>query len=301
MLPYALKIVWFSLSLSGLISCWAVLSAFALAVPCSYWLAILYCVGCTILQGIFCLGLIWRMDPFLMPRSFCIAQTLLTGFSTFLLTGVCATFSMVTSLTMLRPGIWNLSTSKTLAWHPSYTLTLVIFPILASAAQITAVFKLDAVQPTDNFSCDASKPIWVRFLGYAGTPLIFSIPFSCFALMAVIRVFRNNTPDPDCNSTNLTSLPPKRIRMGTRRKDMGTWLGSEPGIRNSPIPIPTPRALPSPSPSVAYAYYPASPGRAPISPNSPVLSFLPVDSIFPSAPLAPLMRLVVEVNVNMIH
>lgn len=92
--------------------------------------------------------------------------------------------------------------------------------------------------------------------------------------MAVIRVFRNNTPDPDCNSTNLTSLPPKRIRMGTRRKDMGTWLGSEPGIRNSPIPIPTPRALPSPSPSVAYAYYPASPGRAPISPelSSPILS-----------------------------
>ncbi|KAF9068846.1 hypothetical protein BDP27DRAFT_1203312, partial [Rhodocollybia butyracea] len=189
MLPFSLKIVWFVLSLSGLLSCWAVLSAFALELR-SYWLPMLYCIGCTILQGIFCLGLIWRMDPFLMPRSFCIAQTLLTGFASFLLTGVCATFTLGFSLAILKPGTWSLTAAKTSAWHPTYTITLIIFPILASAAQITAVLKLDAVRPFDSLVCDASNPEWIRFLGYAGTPILFSIPFSCLALMAVIQMTR---------------------------------------------------------------------------------------------------------------
>ncbi|KAJ3985776.1 hypothetical protein F5890DRAFT_1090673 [Lentinula detonsa] len=157
MLPYSLKLVWFSLSLSGLISCWAVLSAFALAIR-SYWLALLYCIGCTILQGMFCLGLIWRMDPFLMPRSFCIAQTLLSGFASFLLTGVCATFSMITSLAISSSGAWNMTSAKMYAWHPNYTLTLIIFPLLASVAQITTVLRLNAAQPTDGFACDANRP-----------------------------------------------------------------------------------------------------------------------------------------------
>ncbi|KAJ4468776.1 hypothetical protein J3R30DRAFT_3304490 [Lentinula aciculospora] len=203
-----------------------------------------------------------------MPRSFCIAQTLLIGFASFLLTGVCATFTMITSLAILRPGVWN---SKMHTWHPSYTLTLIIFPLFASVAQITAVLRLDAVQPADDLVCDASSPEWVRFLSYAGIPLVFSIPFSCLGLMALVRASRtqlptiersHNPPIYDDNS-NLTSLPPKR----TRRKDMSNIFGP----RNSPTPIPTPRAIPSPSPSVAY---PTSPGRAPINPglSSPVLS-----------------------------
>ncbi|KAJ3909461.1 hypothetical protein F5879DRAFT_57794 [Lentinula edodes] len=271
MLPYALKIVWFSLSLSGLLSCWAVLSAFAVAVR-SHWLALLYCIGCTILQGIFCLGLIWRMDPSLMPRSFCIAQTLLSGLASFMLTGVSATFSMITSLAVLRPGVCSLASSKPFIWHPIYTLTLIVFPLLASVAQITAVLKLDAVQPGDDFACDATDPEWVRFLSYAGVPLVFSIPFSCLGLMALLRMSRIqqrtvghycDSPDHGVNSLNLTSLPRKR----TRRKDMRQFLGPS----KSPTPIPTPRAISSPSPSDAYA---ASPGRAPINPglSSPVLS-----------------------------
>ncbi|KAJ3995371.1 hypothetical protein F5050DRAFT_1573730, partial [Lentinula boryana] len=63
------------------------------------------------------------------------------------------------------------------SWHPSYTLTLIIFPLLASVAQVTTVLELNAAQPTDGFACDANRPEWVRFLSYAGIPLIFSIPF----------------------------------------------------------------------------------------------------------------------------
>ena len=75
MLPFALKVVWFVLSftgmprcyphpksiidalthLKGLLSCWLVLGAFGRSVGAS-WGPFVYCVGCTILQGIFCLG-----------------------------------------------------------------------------------------------------------------------------------------------------------------------------------------------------------------------------------------------------
>ncbi|KAF9068847.1 hypothetical protein BDP27DRAFT_762517 [Rhodocollybia butyracea] len=74
---------------------------------------------------------------------------------------------------------------------------------------------------------------------------------------------RSNSSGPahNVNSTNLTSLPPRRAK----RKDMGAMLGPP----NSPTPVPTPRALPSPSPSAAYATFP---GRTPVSPEltSPV-------------------------------
>ncbi|KAJ3841923.1 hypothetical protein F5878DRAFT_434514 [Lentinula raphanica] len=272
MLPYALKIVWFTLSLSGMLSCWAVLCAFASTVR-SYWLALVYCIGCTILQGVFCLGLIWRMDPFLMPRSFCITQAILAGFASYLLTGVCATFSMITNLAISSTGDRKTISFKIYAWHPSYILTLILFPLLSSMAHIAAVLKLDAVQPADGFVCDATSPEWVRFLSYAGMPLVFSIPFSYFGLMALIRMsrsqqrisqrYRNSTDH--LNSMNLTSLPPKR----THRKNMNNFLGSR--NTNTPTPIPTPRAIPSPSPSTVY---PISPGRAPISPalSSPVFS-----------------------------
>ncbi|KAJ3930287.1 MAG: hypothetical protein NXY57DRAFT_898381 [Lentinula lateritia] len=212
------------------------------------------------------------MDPSLMPRSFCIAQTLLSGLASFMLTGVSATFSMITSLAVLRPGVCSLASSKPFIWHPIYTLTLIVFPLLASIAQITAVLKLDAVQPVDDFACDATDPEWVRFLSYAGVPLVFSIPFSCLGLMALVRMSRIqqrtvghycDSPDHGVNSLNLTSLPLKR----TRRKDMRQFLGPS----KSPTPVPTPRAISSPSPSDAYA---TSPGRAPINPglSSPVLS-----------------------------
>ena len=68
--------------------------------------------------------MIWRMDPFLMPKSFCIgkyylnvatapcahpliAQTVLMGFSTFLLTGVSTAFSLATSLCVSKPKAWG--------------------------------------------------------------------------------------------------------------------------------------------------------------------------------------------------
>jgi hypothetical protein len=74
----------------GLLSCWVTMLAFGQALG-AYELPLLYCIGCTLLEGFFCLGklilvipnprlpyaifsvgMIWKMDPFQMPRAFCI-------------------------------------------------------------------------------------------------------------------------------------------------------------------------------------------------------------------------------------
>jgi hypothetical protein len=98
MLPWVLKIVWFALSLSGmyldlseitthhskgLLGCWIVLVAFGSAVRC-LWAPLLYCIGATILEGVFCLGMIWKMDPRLMPTAFCICMPLFVVLSSHL-------------------------------------------------------------------------------------------------------------------------------------------------------------------------------------------------------------------------
>lgn len=48
-------------------------------------------------------GMIWHMDPFLMPYSFCLAQITLMNYSTFLLTGVCACFTYATAIAVIFP------------------------------------------------------------------------------------------------------------------------------------------------------------------------------------------------------
>ena len=74
LLPFSLKVVWFCLSLSGmsrprvticggvlnffslgLLSCWVAMLAFGHALG-AYELPLLYCIGCTLLEGSFCLG-----------------------------------------------------------------------------------------------------------------------------------------------------------------------------------------------------------------------------------------------------
>lgn len=106
------------------------------------WTAMSYCAGNTILQGIFCLGssfyfqlthrssriagMIYKMDPFLMPRPFCIglscdrevsnlsllnvsmiAQTIFISIGTYMMTGTAGAISVATSLAVLKPKTWG--------------------------------------------------------------------------------------------------------------------------------------------------------------------------------------------------
>lgn len=181
MLPFALKVVWFALSFSGIFACWVVLTVFARAIG-SYWGPMLYCTFATMLQGIFCLGMIYDMNPFDMPPLFCKAQTFIIYYAANSLTGVCAAFTMATTSAVVWPSSAITTASSTLAWRNQYLLPILVFPLAALAATIPILLSLDAIQPTDDLHCDSSSPVWGRFLGYAGISMILTIP--CFFLSA---------------------------------------------------------------------------------------------------------------------
>ncbi|KAF8999070.1 hypothetical protein BDQ17DRAFT_1246859 [Cyathus striatus] len=191
MLSFGLKVAWFVLSLTGLMLCWIVMWALSRTVG-TVWGPLLYAIGCTMLQGIFCLGMIYKMDPFLMPRAFCIAQTVIIGHSTFLMNGVAGAFAVATSLTVLKPKTWGLSSDVALKWRNIYYIPVVIFPFLATVVHIAFVFVFDSSKPSDNLHCDSSDPEWVRFLGYAGLPFLVSIPCMYLSVKSVFRVYKTN-------------------------------------------------------------------------------------------------------------
>lgn len=192
MLPFALKAAWFALSFSGIFACWIVLTVFARAIG-SYWGPMLYCVFATMLQGIFCLGMIYNMNPFDMPPAFCKAQTFIIYYSAHSVTGVCAAFTMATTSAVVWPSSVIMTASSTLAWRNQYLLPIVAFPLGAIGVAVPVLLSLHAIQPTDDLHCDSSHPIWGRFLGYAGVSMILTIP--CFFLSAIAahRVFKVHT------------------------------------------------------------------------------------------------------------
>jgi hypothetical protein len=102
--------------------------------------------------------MIWKMDPFQMPKWFCLAQTIVIAFGAFLLTGVCTTLAVATTRAVYRPS--EIRDFRTLGWRPSYWLILGVFPACASAVQITVLIKFDATKPSDDLHCDASNPMW---------------------------------------------------------------------------------------------------------------------------------------------
>ena len=224
MLPFGLKLAWFVLSLTGWVACAIVLYAFGRGVK-AMWVTTLYTVGCALLQGTFCLGLIYRMDPFLMPKSFCLAQTIIISFGAFLLTGVALVFSLATSMTVLKPKFWGEHT-RTLRWRNIYCGPLLVFPVVSTGIHIAFIFKFDSVHPSDDFHCDSSAPEWVRFMGYAGIPLTLSLPSLYLSIKSIIRVYRTNqhiqrarSDESGMGSISLPSSP------SARKTDFSSCLG----------------------------------------------------------------------------
>ncbi|KXN85570.1 hypothetical protein AN958_11137 [Leucoagaricus sp. SymC.cos] len=189
MIPFGVKILWFVLSLTGLISSWMVFIPFGSAVG-AMWVPAFFCVGNTILQGMFCLGIIWKMNPFLMPRGFCVAQALMIGFGTFVIAGTTGAISIATSLAVLRPRGYG--ENVPLKWRNIFLVPVVIFPILASVAHTIVVVKFDSAKPTDDLHCDSSDPEWTRFLSYAGVPFIVSLPCIFISIKSLVVVWKAN-------------------------------------------------------------------------------------------------------------
>ncbi|KAK7002427.1 fungal-trans domain-containing protein [Favolaschia claudopus] len=259
MLPFGLKLAWCALSLSGLIGSWAVLLPLAWALQ-SYWAPIGYAVGVTVLEIIFCLGLVWRMDPVNMPRAFCLVQVLSNGLATFFLIGILAAITIATTLYIAKPKQWGPNNESTiLPWRYYYLLPMMLFPLLASAVHITVVVYFDTFEPFDGLSC-ISHPLWTSFVGFAGTPFLITIPCLWLTLLSAIRVFRTHSHIRRARRSirfdNLTALPQRKAKLTVK-----TPLTSTPGG--------TPRAITSPSPSPSFMLRLATnhePHREPISP-----------------------------------
>ncbi|KZP07187.1 hypothetical protein FIBSPDRAFT_965857 [Athelia psychrophila] len=203
MLPFALKAVWFGLSASGTLSCWVVLIALARTINI-WWLPLLYCSVVTALEGIFCLGMIYHMDPFQMPDAFRLAQIFVISFSALVLTGVALTFIWATTASVIWPESVNGSAKSTLSWRHVYFIPLLVIPTVFAVAQIVLVVTLDAYAPSDNFHADVTGHLWICLLGYAGMPMIESIPCFCLTVYAGMRVARiHRIQSTQHSSTNL--------------------------------------------------------------------------------------------------
>ncbi|KZP19984.1 hypothetical protein FIBSPDRAFT_700257, partial [Athelia psychrophila] len=188
MLPFALKAVWFTLCALGTVASWFVLWCLG-KVTNTYWLPILYCVGLTVLEGIFCLGMIYHMYPYQMPRSFCLAQIFTMSFSTLLLTGVGVTVILAVSTAVIWPYSTNASPRSTLRWKWGYLVPLLVIPVIFASAQLALVIKYDAYLPSDNIHCDVTGPhLWLALLGYAGMPALESLPCIAISIVTVFRV-----------------------------------------------------------------------------------------------------------------
>ncbi|KAG2152663.1 uncharacterized protein EDB93DRAFT_1082951 [Suillus bovinus] len=121
------------------------------------------------------------------------AQTFIIYYSAHSVTGVCAAFTMATTRAVVWPSSVIMTASSTLVWRNHYLLPIVVFPLGALGVTIPVLLSLHAIQPTDDFHCDASHPIWGRFLGYAGTSMILTIPCFFLSAAAAHHVFKVHT------------------------------------------------------------------------------------------------------------
>ncbi|KAI5832263.1 hypothetical protein K523DRAFT_149979 [Schizophyllum commune Tattone D] len=191
MVPFGIRILWFVLSSVGLLVCWVVFLAVGRALG-NLWAPLAYLAACTTMQVTFLLGMIWRMDTHLMPKSFCIVQTTMFTLSDFMMTGVAVTFTCATAMCVIKPKTWGESQTNTLKWRPIYIVPVVVLPVVLTAIQTGLYIHFDAVGPSGAIHCDANDPIWVRFFGYAGIPLLACFPCLILTVVSIRRVWRTN-------------------------------------------------------------------------------------------------------------
>ncbi|RDX54611.1 hypothetical protein OH76DRAFT_1340540 [Lentinus brumalis] len=298
MLATGLKVVWFSLSLTGFLSSIAALPAFAQALD-GYLIPGLYTATNLVLQGLFCLGMIWTMDPFEMPRTFCIMQPALSGVAWSFMTVITSCMTFATSYAILRPA-GGVPASPAyirsrLRWHHA-CLFMAFIPMAAFAAYLVLVLRFDAVQPTDGMNCDATNPVWVRLLSYAGVPLLLALPSLLLTCAAAFQFYIHSSRSPGHTSRSFVHsndhFTPVPLRRQSKFRLNNGWheakgvdmepytTGSMPELtpsstrpgadQRSVTPsgtIVVAEAIPSPPDSLSSARGRMSTGRAPVSPG----------------------------------
>nr|GAT49955.1 predicted protein [Mycena chlorophos] len=170
----ALKVVWFTGCLSGIIP--SVVGLIALGQCFSLeWATYSAALCITAIEGAFCLGFIWEMDPFKMPRAFCIAQTVTMHCASFFLVGITLALFYAATVHIIRPKRWvNIKTA--FQWRKMYIFLVILYPASMCAIQLSLMFALDAIQPADGLFCGPTNPLWIRLTGEA-LPMTVLIPF----------------------------------------------------------------------------------------------------------------------------
>ncbi|KAI0746881.1 hypothetical protein C8Q80DRAFT_1105646 [Daedaleopsis nitida] len=294
MLAFGFKVAWFFLSLTGFLSSVAALPAFAQALG-GYLIPVLYTCTNFVLQGLFCLGMVWRMDPVRMPRAFCVAQPSLLGIAWAFMTVITSAMAICTSCAILRPAGGVPATPAyirgVLRWHPA-CLLLAFIPMAAFTAYLILTLSFDAIQPVDGMACDSTDPVWVRLLSYAGVPLLLAFPSFILTCTAAYQFYarspRQSRSFPRFND-HFTPVPLRR--QSKYRLSSNSWHetkdlqpapddnNSMPQLSNTPTrwsadqrsitPSGTivAEAIPSPPDSLSSARGRTAVGRAPISPD----------------------------------
>ncbi|TFY50482.1 hypothetical protein EVJ58_g11032, partial [Rhodofomes roseus] len=167
------------------------------------------------MQTTFCLGMIWKMNPYAMPSGFCKVQAALVTLSWFAMTGLCAIMTVSTSLTIVRAR-GKVTMAEFLAVF--FTIFLVVS------------LKLHALEGSDGLQCDVAGPAWVRLLGYAGIPLLFAIPSLVLACASMFLLWssRQGSANPPADreaprAADAFTTAPIRRSFSTKRFSARTF------------------------------------------------------------------------------
>ncbi|KAJ7716583.1 hypothetical protein DFH07DRAFT_353821 [Mycena maculata] len=136
-----------------------------------------------------CIGMIWRMDPLSMPRTFCMAQAIIVNAATYGLGGICMAWCIQTSYHILRPKLW-VNMEESFKWRPIYILPVVVYPLLNTFLLVALIAKYDAVQPTDGMYCDATDPLWVRLVAHISPAVSLFVPAAYISVTSIRRVVK---------------------------------------------------------------------------------------------------------------
>ncbi|KAJ7775462.1 hypothetical protein B0H16DRAFT_45512 [Mycena metata] len=145
--------------------------------------------GTVIYQGMFCLGMIWRMNPLKMPRGFCVAQAILMNIACFILNGLTVVFCIAMHLHTLKPRQWG-DVSAAFEWRPIYILPVVVYPLATSIAYVTLFLRFNAVQATEGMACDATNPMWIQLVGQTMPAALLAVPAFWLSISSLRRVRR---------------------------------------------------------------------------------------------------------------
>lgn len=163
MLPFALRVAWVVLSATGLL-CSLVGSPRFVSALGDLWIPIAYGIANVTLQVVFCLGMIWHMNAYIMPLTFCVAQAAFKALAWFVMTSLCATMTITTSVAILRAHgarvLSELEIQKALRSRVAFLSLVIGFPAVAFTAYIAVSSRLHAVRNYVDMTCDASDPLW---------------------------------------------------------------------------------------------------------------------------------------------